>query len=208
MKRKDILDAALAEFSTHDYHRASINSIIERSNTSKGTFYHYFAGKEALYLELIKLASQEKLKYMKATDRTLDTTNDVSVFEMMKKQMEGAFRFGMAHPKLAKFAVMVANETNGRIREAAQSVVGSSVSDYLEQMIDREIASGRIRDDVPKEFILEIFGYMMTHFNDFMAHGDITISPTNEETIKKYIGYYLDFMEHGLGTAKNQWYKP
>ncbi len=203
MKRNDILDAALEEFSEYDYHRASINSIIEKSGTSKGTFYHYFESKEALYLELIKLASQEKLKYIKESSCVVDKTKDMSVFELMKKQMESAFRFGMANPKLAKFAVMVANETNAHIKEKAQAVVGSSVSDYLKQITDSEISRGRIRDDLPKEFILEIFGYMMTHFNDFITHGGITIGPSNEEKIKSYIGYYLDFMENGLGHAQD-----
>lgn len=39
MKRDDILEAALNEILKYDYDRASINSIIKNSNTSKGTLY-------------------------------------------------------------------------------------------------------------------------------------------------------------------------
>jgi TetR/AcrR family transcriptional regulator len=203
MKRDDILDAALEEFSKYDYDRASINSIIKNSDTSKGTFYHYFESKEALYLELIKLASQEKLKYLKEKISVADTTKDMSIFGLIKKQMENSIHFGLTNPKFAKFSVKVANETNTHIKEEAQATIGSSVSDYLKQLINNEISNGRIRDDLPKEFIFEIFGYMMTRFNDFIAHGGIIIDISNEEKIMNYISYYLDFMENGLGHAKN-----
>lgn len=211
MKRDDILDAALEQFSKYDYDRTSINSIIKNSDTSKGTFYHYFESKEALYLELIKLASQEKLKYLKeknsvadTTNSVADTTKDMSIFGLIKEQMENSIHFGLVNPNFAKFAVKVANETNTHIKDEAQAVIGSSVSDYLKQLINNEISTGRIRDDLPREFILEIFVYMMTRFNDFIAHGGIIINIDNEEKIMNYISYYLDFMKNGLGYTKNQ----
>ena len=50
MKKDDIINSAIEEFGKYDYDRASVNAIIENSRTSKGTFYHYFANKEELYL--------------------------------------------------------------------------------------------------------------------------------------------------------------
>ncbi len=204
MKRDDIFKAALEEFSKYDYNRASINSIIKNSETSKGTFYHYFESKESLYLELVKLASQEKLKYFKENISVADATKDMSIFGIIKKQMENSINFGLANPKSAKFAVKVANETNTQIKEEVQKVIGSSANEYLKQLINNEISNGRIRDDLPKEFIFEVFVYMMTRFNDFIAHGGIIIDVRNEDKIKNYISYYMDFMENGLGYRKNQ----
>ena len=204
MKKDDILNAALEEFSKYNYDQTSINSIIKNSDTSKGTFYHYFESKEALYLELIKFASQEKLKYLKENISVADTTKDMSIFVLIKKQMENSINFGLANPKFAKFAVKVANETNTQIKEKAETVIGSSANEYLKQLINNEISNGRIRDDLPKEFIFEIFIYMMIRFNDFIVHGGIILDIGNENKIMNYISYYMDFMENGLGYRKNQ----
>ena len=48
-RREAILEAATSLFATHGYDGASLDAIIERSQTSKGTLYHYFQSKEELY---------------------------------------------------------------------------------------------------------------------------------------------------------------
>lgn len=52
-KQTRILNAALAEFSTHLYHEASINQIIKTAEISRGSFYQYFDEKEDLYFYMI-----------------------------------------------------------------------------------------------------------------------------------------------------------
>jgi AcrR family transcriptional regulator len=55
--RKDrILEAALIEFSTKGYKKASTNSIVKEANVSKGLLFHYYKSKKDLYILLFKLA--------------------------------------------------------------------------------------------------------------------------------------------------------
>ncbi len=51
--KQRIMNAALIEFLTKSYERASMNDIVVRSGITKGGIYHYFNGKEALYYEII-----------------------------------------------------------------------------------------------------------------------------------------------------------
>ena len=53
-RREEILEAAVGLFRRHGYHATSVSEIIEASNISRGTFYLYFDGKEALFLDLIE----------------------------------------------------------------------------------------------------------------------------------------------------------
>ena len=48
--RRRILDSALEVFGAEGYDGASMNAICTRAGISKGIIYHYFAGKEDLYL--------------------------------------------------------------------------------------------------------------------------------------------------------------
>jgi TetR/AcrR family transcriptional regulator of autoinduction and epiphytic fitness len=52
-KRKAILKAARAEFSTLGYRDASMDAIAKKAGVSKRTLYNHFAGKERLFRELV-----------------------------------------------------------------------------------------------------------------------------------------------------------
>lgn len=51
--RSKILDAALDVFASKSYHDASVDEIVERSQTSKGSVYFHFPNKERLFLALV-----------------------------------------------------------------------------------------------------------------------------------------------------------
>ncbi len=67
IKRKDkntqsknkILQAALAEFGSKDYSKASINNICNDNNLSKGLIYYYFKNKDELFLLCTKKCFDE-----------------------------------------------------------------------------------------------------------------------------------------------------
>ncbi len=47
-RRQQILDAAVACFSQHGFHEATLADICERAGLSRGAVYHYFKSKEAI----------------------------------------------------------------------------------------------------------------------------------------------------------------
>ena len=57
--RARILDAAAEVFATKGYYRAAVDDIVQASQTSKGSFYHFFPSKEGIFLALVdKLHAQ------------------------------------------------------------------------------------------------------------------------------------------------------
>lgn len=198
MKKDDIIQSALDEFATYNYNRASVNSIIQKSKTSKGTFYYHFESKESLYLELVKFAMQKKIKYFEETRSEASELKELTIFEVIKNQMHNSISFGLNNPQIAKFAANIANETNIEIKKKIQEVIGKPTKDYLKQLIKNEIADKKIRSDLPEDFIYSMFLFMMTHFNDFLISSGIKIDVNNEDKIMNQIRYYMDFMKNGL----------
>ena len=52
--KKEILQAAVEEFGEKDYAKVTMDSICARRNISKGMMYHYFSGKDELFLICVK----------------------------------------------------------------------------------------------------------------------------------------------------------
>lgn len=203
MKKQAILDAAMDEFSRYDFDQASVNRIIEGSETSKGTFYHYFPSKEELYLELIRLVAEEKVRYLSVNRPEIPEQKTPSIWNLLKGQMDQSLYFGLENPKMAAFAAKAANEPNSIMKKKTEEVIGYSAKELLIRLLDEEIAKGGIREDLPLTFVRDIFSYMITHFNDFLHHSGVPVQLDHRDQILAYICNYLDFMEKGLNSRSD-----
>jgi len=53
-RRAQILERALDVFAEQGYYRTSVSDLVKAAGVARGTFYLYFDGKEALFLELLE----------------------------------------------------------------------------------------------------------------------------------------------------------
>ena len=67
-----IISAAWELFYEQGYEDTTVEEIIERSATSKGSFYHYFDGKDALLSSLSYLFDEEYARLQQALDPAMD----------------------------------------------------------------------------------------------------------------------------------------
>jgi AcrR family transcriptional regulator len=66
LTRQRLLDAAREIFARHGYVGASVDQIADQAGYSKGAVYSNFAGKEALFLELLRSRMSEELQELQA----------------------------------------------------------------------------------------------------------------------------------------------
>lgn len=65
--RKDaILDAAQRCFAQHGYAKTSLEDVAKLAGLKAGSLYHYFAGKEALFDEVVDREATEMMKHLRA----------------------------------------------------------------------------------------------------------------------------------------------
>lgn len=67
-RREGILKAAVRLFSKRGYHATSVSDVIEAAGISRGTFYLYFDGKDALFLDLMELFIEEITEVVEVVD--------------------------------------------------------------------------------------------------------------------------------------------
>jgi AcrR family transcriptional regulator len=204
MKRDDIVAAGLAEFSNNDYEAASVNAIIEQSGTSKGTFYHHFPSKEALYFELIQQVADAKVRFMQSlngADRSAGTGD--TLFDLLRSQMAASVRFSAAYPQYALFSARVANETSQRVRNKIDTLVGAKTHELFSQMVQTGVERRQLRTDLSVEFITGMFLFMISRFNEFLLVLKVPIAVDNLDRIMTVLAEYIEFLERGLASVSN-----
>ena len=102
--RGRIINAAWALFYEQGYDDTTIEEIIERSGTSKGSFYHYFEGKDALLGSLSTLFDE---KYAELKE-TLDP--DMHAFDKLMYLNRELFRMFEDRVSLDLLARLISNQ--------------------------------------------------------------------------------------------------
>jgi len=63
-KRNRVVKAAIYQFASKGYSKASVTQIVHDAQIAKGSFYQYFNDKKSLYKYIVKMALDKKLEYI------------------------------------------------------------------------------------------------------------------------------------------------
>ena len=104
------------EFSNANYNTASINQICKKSNIPKGSFYQYFEDKLDLYVYIMSIAIQEKIKFF---SEVLAEFHTLTLQEQFRLLFLKGIEFAKKHPLYAALGEQFTREDD----EKAKSVV-------------------------------------------------------------------------------------
>ncbi len=196
--KDQIMDAALKEFGEKPYDQASVNQIIAISQSSKGTFYHYFSSKEKLYLELITYVLEEKKKFISRIAYNAKDLKSDNIFELLKIQMKASIQFAVEYPLYSAFAIQVAYENNQILKDKTSTIISHGTQEFFKEIIIRNIEKGNIRRDIPIDFTIAYFTFMIRQFNELLKDMACEISKDNFDEIMKKLDLYIEVMKAGL----------
>lgn len=194
-KRKELLQAALDEFSVKKYEDASLNNIIKKACISKGTFYYHFKDKRDLYLYLIESSVKTKWEFINSNFKESVEGSQTDIFEKFKIQARIGAEFAAQYPEYHNLGKMFAKEMGNEIYDIAKDKLTKDNVNPLKDMVDDALNDGNFRDDIPREFIFKVISYMFTNFDEiFCDEEDLDIN-----NMVKNLDYYVDFIKNGLG---------
>ena len=192
-KKDDIMSAGLKEFSTYSYDAASINRIIAQSDTSKGTFYHYFADKKALYQAILGNAMAIKQQYMKRMT-TMVSRDNADLFDVMKEQVKVLGQFAAENPELLRLGEMLMAETGTRREELLGPLI-SEVGDTFHEFVEIGVRKGTFSKRYPPQFISKVIWHTMMNYYKIIFDEGEQLTP---EMIEERIDMLFDFLKRGF----------
>lgn len=142
-RRTDILHAGLNLFIRKGYGSTKIADIAEEANMSMGLLFHYFASKEKLYEELIRLGCA-------GTQLELDNT-DACPLQTLKTAADEILKNLKENPTYAKmFVLMEHAQNNDIIPEAAKAMLSQvNIIQSSIPLISEGQKLGEIREGSP-----------------------------------------------------------
>src|SRR4051794_31208600 len=139
--RRNILDAALAEFADKGLSGARVDEIAARTATTKRMIYYYFGSKEGLYAAVL----EEMYGGIRDAEQALDLES-LDPVAAIRRLVETTFDYHAAHPEFVRM-VAVENIHNARHLQHAPSVAdrNDTVIRTLRALLDRGERAGVFR---------------------------------------------------------------
>ena len=145
-----IVSAAWKLFYEQGYDDTTIEDIIEESQTSKGSFYHYFGGKDAL-LSSLSYLFDDKYETLKEPLNQIDSAFCKLVF--LNQEL-----FGMIENQIA-LDLLTRMYSTQLVTKGEKHVLDYNRVYYklLRQIVQKGQAQGELRDDVSVNEIVKLY---------------------------------------------------
>ena len=136
--RERILDAAIAVFSRKGYHETKVDDIVAESDTSKGSVYFHFPGKQQVFLALIdKFADLLQRRVIEAVAQESDGVKRVNLALQVCLETFAQYR-GLAKIFLVQAVGL------GAAFEEKRLEIHDRFAGVIRAYLDQAIASGDI----------------------------------------------------------------
>ncbi len=164
-KRERVIRVALEEFAEHGYAQASVSRMVRRAGIAKGSMYQYFDDKKDLYLYLVRLAGEAKVRFM-AQERPPAGRD---FFDDFRGQLLAGARFGLASPRNQLYAQVASKMYASPIRDEMLAKMKEMSEAYLADLVRTAQEKGQIRADVPTELVAYFVNAVMSDLNRYVA---------------------------------------
>lgn len=158
-----ILQAATDEFAVHGYDGARMERIVRNAGCNIRMAYHYFGGKEQLYLAALERVYTE----IRQREKELKL-NHLEPVEAMRRLVEFTFDHMLHHPE---FTSLVRNENllGGRMLEQSATVAQQTTPlvGLITDILARGADAGVFRRGVdPLHLYIDILSLSLTHISN------------------------------------------
>lgn len=196
VKRNSIITAAIDQFSAYSYDTASLNQICKNSNIAKGSFYQYFTDKLDLYVYIMTLAIEEKIKFF---SKALAEFHSLSLFDQFRLLFNKGVEFAKEYAPYAALGEQFAKENN-HIAKTSVIKEGNRQSEILYmQLIRNAKLKGEINSSVDPLALSMLLQSLNSAVNDYMLNkfGN-TSYVQNEDDVSKFVDSLLSIIFNGI----------
>lgn len=136
--RDRLIQAAMDVFARRGYHGTTVDDIVAASDSSKGSFYHYFPSKQGIFLILLdQLAGMVEAGVDHAIDR------EDGAMAKVEAALRVVLEVAAAHRDLARI-LLVESAALGHEFEQSRLGIHRRFAALIQRHLDRAVADGAI----------------------------------------------------------------
>lgn len=139
--------------------------MVRRAGIAKGSIYQYFDDKKDLYLYLIRLVGEAKVRFMAQEKPPAGR----DFFEDFRGQLLAGARFGLASPRNQLYVQVASKMYASPIRDEMLAKMKEMSEAYLADLVRAAQEKGQIRTDVPVELVTYFLNAVMSEFHRYVA---------------------------------------
>lgn len=200
-KKSIIISSAIEEFSNADYNTASINQICKKSSIAKGSFYQYFEDKLDLYVYIMNLAIEEKIKFFSTV---LEQFQELTILEKIRLLFIKGIEFARTYPKYAALGNQFSKEVDEKLKSAVIKEGEKQSESLFIQMIEYAKLKGEIDNKINSLSLSMILQSINNTVNEYMLNkfGEISYEHY-EKDVNKFVDSLLSIIFNGIKKADN-----
>lgn len=189
-KRQRIIDVALEEFASQPYHQASLSRIVERAGIAKGSMYQYFEDKFDLYVYLVTLTADIKMRYVREAIESLPPV--AGFYELMSAAAEAGLQMARDNPWLQRLGDRMMSESD-EFLYALLSRFGAA----KDATMDSWIRDAHQRGDIDRRIQPGVASYIIQAV--FMSMGrDMAAGRLPRESVIPMFRQVMDVLQYGM----------
>lgn len=142
-KRERLLREAARLFAERGFNQTDVAELASRAGVAKGSIYNYFESKEDLYLFVCQDGMERSRNAVYG-----DLNSEWDIYRQLAHIFRQGMRFVLAFPEYLSLYDGIASPGMERFADQLSLAVEKHTSDYLKQLIRRDIERGLVRSDL------------------------------------------------------------
>lgn len=154
-KQRRILDVALDEFIEHGYEAASLNRIIQQSQTSKGSFYYYFEDKADLLVTILR-QELSLARWIEACG-ILSSADCAGFWGALEQMTRDGIEVLQRNPSLMRLGQILHSLPQAVRQQGELAAFIHKLGGQIAQLIEHGQQIQAVRDDMPTAIMVHLW---------------------------------------------------
>jgi AcrR family transcriptional regulator len=199
-KQQAIIKAAIVEFASQGYQKASCNNVVRAANIAKGSLFQYFGSKEGLFLFVFDRFTRKVKGAVKEA-----TAGKVDFFELIEAILVAGLGFIDRYPQYFQMYLRVLFEQEVPRRQELLAQVRLFSSEYFGPHCRAAQEQGVIRDDIAVEMVVFILDAAIDRFLQAYARpyldSGLGLAELSAAELRATVAQLLTILQDGLRPA-------
>lgn len=197
-KRALIVNVALDEFAEYSYDQASINRIVANSGIAKGSFYQYFEDKKDLFLFLMGMIAEEKIRYLSPI---ISNTDEHDIFTLVRELFISALQFASGHPRYEAISMKLHANKEAKIYKDLMADLQPSGLGIYESLLKNAIAKGDVKEDIDIKMVAFVISSMSVAIVEYASEFHLQ---SMYQSIIEMVDAFMGILKDGIGEDKQK----